>query len=119
MSPSTTTDLPGDGRGNFFRWIDGSDFSNARQLEILYIYRILAKAPFKPSSVRTLTDSKNNYFVPAAVFAVFTIQIAISSGDVNVKYVAENKCILDQNTGTYCSACCYFAQLHVNRLSQG
>ena len=31
------------------------------------------------------------------VFAVFTDQIAISSGDANVKYVAENKCILDQN----------------------
>ena len=55
------------------------------------------------------------------MFAVFPIQIVIpliSSGDANVKYVAENKCILDQNTDTYCSACYYFAQLHVNRLSQ-
>ena len=32
------------------------------------------------------------------MFAVFTDRIAISSGDANVKYVEENKCILDQNT---------------------
>ena len=37
MSPSTTADLPGHGRGNFVRWIDGSDLYNARQLEILDI----------------------------------------------------------------------------------
>ena len=44
-------------KGNFVRWINGSDLYNARQLEILYIYRILTKAPFKPFSVQ-LTDSK-------------------------------------------------------------
>ena len=77
---------------------DGSDLYNAWQLEILDIYRILTKAPFKPSSVRTLSDSKNNNFVPAVVSAVFTARIVISSGDANVKYVAENKCILHQNT---------------------
>ena len=36
--------------------------------------------------------------MPPVVFAVFTDRIAISSGDANVKYVTENKCILDQNT---------------------
>ena len=59
MSPSTTTDLSGEGRRNFVTLIDGSDlYLNARQLEILDIYRILKKAPFKPFSVRTLIDSK-------------------------------------------------------------
>ena len=37
MSPSTTADLPGHGRENFVRWVDGSDLYNARQLEILDI----------------------------------------------------------------------------------
>ena len=58
MSPSTTTDLPGDGRRNFVTWIDGSDLYNAGQLEILDIYRILKKAPIKPFSVRRLSNSK-------------------------------------------------------------
>ena len=62
MSPSTTADLSGEGRRNFVTWIDGSDLYNARQLEILDIYRILKKDPFKPFSVRTLSDSKKNNF---------------------------------------------------------
>ena len=58
LSPSTKTVLPGDGRGNFVSWIwiDGLDLYNARKLEILDINRILKNAPFKPFSVRTLSD---------------------------------------------------------------
>ena len=41
------------------------------------------------------------------MFAVFTARIrVICSGDANVKS-AENKCILDQNKGTYRSTCYY------------
>ena len=63
----------------------------------------------------TLSISKKKCVV---MFAVFTARIAISSKNSNVKYTAENKCVLDQNTGTYCSTCYYFARLHVIRLSQ-